>query len=587
MKIAVFLKYIRRFVAVLVGGMLLLLFLDFTRLVPQSFHVLAHLQLIPAIMNGMIGILVLLLLATLLFGRVYCSVLCPLGILQDAIYRFKKWFYTARKQKKKLRTAYMKPQNILRYSLLGVLALGFVTGWTALVLWLDPYSNFGRIVTAAFKPVAAWINNLISSLLGQFGIYSVYHVEILYLNHFLAIFGIGLLILLVALVWRRERIWCNTVCPVGTLLGVVSRYSLFRVRINESLCNHCKNCTSNCKSRCIDDTHFRVDNSRCVTCFNCLDKCKKGAIGYTFAYCKTPKTAPLHEIAPQKNVRTPTEKGNPANEHHLNPVQLSRRRFVQGSAITLAATALPLASLARAEEPSYEKRSRYPLPPGAVKNFHQKCTGCQLCVTQCPMQVLRPAFLEHGILSMMQPLLYFHPHCYCNYDCTVCGDVCPNGAILPLTVEKKRLTQMGEVHFIEDECIVKTENQDCGACAEHCPTQAVHMVPYESNGLTIPSIDPSICVGCGACESICPVRPLAIFIEGHREQILIDPALMWGTEETPTYEGEAQEVEVQDPFAGLGEEVRVEESTAPGTASATEAADTVKTEAPQEFDFGF
>ena len=565
------LKTIRRILAIVFGGMLLLFFLDFTRLVPVWFHELAQIQLIPAIMNGMIGLVALWIVLTLLFGRVYCSVICPLGILQDVIGRVKKGFYRARKQKKKLRTAYEKPHNIVRYTLLGLTVVALLAGWTALVLWLDPYSNFGRIATAAFKPVVAGINNGLSALLTRFGIYSVYHYEILHLNTFLVVFGIALLAVLTVLVWRSGRIWCNTICPVGNFLGLISRFSLFRVSIDETRCNHCKNCTSVCKSTCIDDKRFQVDADRCVACYNCLDVCKKNAIRYR----------PDGWSLRKEPIREAVEPVSVARDRHapLNAFQLSRRRFVQGTAITLATA--PLVAWAQTNEPGYETRKRYPLPPGAADDFHKKCTGCQLCVTQCPMQVLRPAFLEHGLLSMMQPLLYFQPGCYCNYDCTVCGEVCPNGAIQPLPVEEKHLRQMGLVHFIEDECVVKKDNQDCGACAEHCPTLAVRMEPY-SNGLRIPVIDPAICVGCGACESICPVRPLAIFVEGHTQQAVVDPALL-----DKAARGGAEEINLDDIFDRAFGPAGESAPAAVETAGAAETVDTLRQETPTEIDFGF
>jgi ferredoxin len=525
-------------------------------------------------MNGMIGLVALWIILTLLFGRVYCSVICPLGILQDVIGRVKKGFFRARKQKKKLRTTYRKPHNIVRYTLLGLTVVALLAGWTALVLWLDPYSNFGRIAAAAFKPLVAGINNGLSALLTRFGIYSVYHYQILYTNTFLAVFGIVLLALLAVLVWRRGRVWCNTICPVGNFLGLISRFSLFRVSIDASRCNHCRNCTANCKSECIDDGSFRVDADRCVACYNCLSVCNKNAIGYRpNGWSLRKKAAGEPVAAAAKNTSTGT------GETSLNAFQLSRRRFVQGTAITLAAA--PLLAYGQSDEPGYGTRVRFPLPPGAADDFAKKCTGCQLCVTQCPMQCLRPAFLEHGLLSMMQPLLWFQPGCYCNYDCTVCGEVCPNGAIAPLPVEEKHLRQMGVVHFIEDECVVKKDNQDCGACAEHCPTLAVRMEPY-SNGLRIPIIDPTICVGCGACESICPVRPLAIFVEGHIRQTTIDPARL-----DAAARGGAEEIDLDAIFDNaLGP---VEESAPAAAAGAAEtAADTVKVETPPaEIDFGF
>ena len=165
------------------------------------------------------------------------------------------------------------------------------------------------------------------------------------------------------------------------------------------------------------------------------------------------------------------------------------------------------------------------------------CVGCQLCVAKCPAHILKPGGFENGLLGFMQPIVeYSEKRGFCNFDCTICGDVCPTGAILPLTVEKKHVTQMGHVVFIKENCIVYAKNEHCGACSEHCPTQAVQMVPYgdPEKGLTIPETHEELCVGCGGCEHICPARPYrAIYIEGHPIQ----------TEATPPPKEEVKEVE--------------------------------------------
>ena len=160
-------------------------------------------------------------------------------------------------------------------------------------------------------------------------------------------------------------------------------------------------------------------------------------------------------------------------------------------------------------------------PPGSVSvsHFTSTCTACHLCVSACPSRVLAPSFLQYGLSGMMQPRMDYHAG-HCNYDCTVCLDVCPSGAILPLTREKKKLTQLGVAKFIKENCVVYTDNTNCGACSEHCPTKAVNMVPYLNTAnkrLVIPKVNPDICIGCGGCEYACPTKPYkAIYVNGNR-----------------------------------------------------------------------
>jgi ferredoxin len=134
-------------------------------------------------------------------------------------------------------------------------------------------------------------------------------------------------------------------------------------------------------------------------------------------------------------------------------------------------------------------------------------------VANCPDQVLRPAIQEHGLAGFLQPYQDFSV-AFCSYNCSNCSQICPTGAIQPLTVEERRGVCTGKARFFQDLCVVKTKGTSCGACNEHCPTQAVKMVPWKNN-LTIPEVDPELCVGCGGCEFICPVRPdKAIIVEG-------------------------------------------------------------------------
>lgn len=264
-----------------------------------------------------------------------------------------------------------------------------------------------------------------------------------------------------------------------------------------------------CKASCIDSKNKDIDYSRCVTCFNCIEVCKRDAMKYNITDFSKVKESLLPKSKKQVSAISP--------ETSVNSVNESKRRFLSATLVTsLAASRLLAQQVSGDILPKRELKRQIPIaPPGALSFDHlrEKCISCHLCVSKCPSRVIKPALLEYGLSGIMQPKLYFDRG-FCNYDCTVCGDVCPTGAILPLTVEEKNHTQMGKVQFIKENCIVYYDETSCGACSEHCPTQAVHMVPYKDH-LTIPETDQSICVGCGGCEYVCPAIPYkAIYVEG-------------------------------------------------------------------------
>lgn len=483
-------------------------FLDFAGILPDSFHRLAHIQFIPALLSLSFGILAFLIALTLLFGRVYCSSICPMGIFQDIVARISKSV-----GKKKKRYNYSPAKNILRWVVVAVVLIAYLCGFTALIGLLDPYSAYGRIVVNVFKPVYMLGNNLLESIFSRFENYTFYQVDASLLSVSSFIIALFTLLIVGILAWKHGRTWCNTLCPVGTVLGFLSRFSLFKVRIDMNKCNGCGLCATKCKAACINSKGHSIDYSRCVDCFDCLEACNKEALTYAPGVSKKRQGA----------------------------ADSSKRRFLMAGAMTAAAAPQVLAQIKETTatldgKKSYKKANPI-TPPGSVslEHFQKQCTSCHLCVSKCPSHVLKPAFMEYGLAGVMQPTVSFEKG-FCNFDCTVCGDVCPNGAITPLTVEEKHLTQMGYVVFIEENCIVLTDGTSCGACSEHCPTQAVAMVPYK-DGLTIPHVNTEICVGCGGCEYVCPARPFrAIYIEGNPVQ----------KEAKPFKETETEKIEIDD-----------------------------------------
>lgn len=493
------LKVLRVILAILFFAPLLLFFLDFADKLPDKVHRLAHIQIIPAILNGMFILTGIMLLLTFLFGRFYCSVICPAGVLQDIINRI----FSFRKKKNKgvRRFKYHKPFNWLRYSILvATVGLG-IFGFIELCLFLDPYSNFGRIAANLFRPVVVWGNNMLADMLMKSGNYSLYHVAN---NTFTTISliaaGTALLVFILMVIFRG-RLFCNTLCPVGALLSLFSRYSIFRIAIKKESCIQCKACERACKAEAINVKDMSVDMSRCVDCFNCVSTCNKDSILYTF--------------------KPSFKKSEESVKEETGPGQNTRRAFIATSTGIAAAIPLTLIHAKQNILPENNGKSKLPVtPPGSLnlKRFKDKCTACHLCVTQCPSHILKPAGLSYGFGYLLKPYMSYEDS-YCNFECTVCSEICPTGAIKPLTVEEKKTTQVGIAVFDIDLCIVKTENTDCGACSEHCPTQAVHMIPYEGT-LTIPKVEPELCVGCGGCESICPVRPVrAIIIEANETHL--------------------------------------------------------------------
>jgi len=464
------------------------LFVDFTGTARQWFSWMPKLQLLEAILALNVVALVILIVMTLAFGRIYCSIICPLGILQDII----GW---VGKKVKKNRYTFSKAVSWLRYTMLGVMVVALVAGIGSIVQLLAPYSAFGRIATTLLQPLYKMGNNVLAAISEHYDNYAFYHTEtgVPNITIVLAIACVTLVVLAV-LAYRNGRTYCNTICPVGTVLSFLSRFSWMKIQFDADKCKNCSLCTKNCKAACIDFKNHQVDYSRCVVCGDCIESCKFGALQYGMSTQSNQKAA-------------------------IDP---SKRSFLLASAMmTTAALAqeakMTDGGLADIEDKVAPERQTPLTPPGSLsaRNMAQHCTGCQLCISECPNEVLRPS---GDWLHLMQPTMSYELG-YCRPECTRCSEVCPAGAIKPIQKEEKSSIQIGHAVWVKKNCIPLTDGVSCGNCARHCPVGAIEMVPSDPDdeeSLKIPVVNESRCIGCGACENLCPARPFsAIYVEGH------------------------------------------------------------------------
>lgn len=444
------LKNIRKIIAVIFFFGLLLLFMNRFG-ISDYFQWMAEVQLVPALMSLNFIVIAVLFVLTLLFGRVYCSMICPLGIFQDLISRL---IY-----KKGRKFHYSKGYPIVRYAFLIAFLAFFAFGLASLIALIDPYSIFGRWTAVGTKMGAMF--NIVAA------------VTFIIICIFAIFFG---------------RIYCNNICPVGTILGLISKYSLFRFNIDTDKCTNCRVCAVRCKGSCINAEEHKVDMERCVGCFNCVDNCKQGAISYSLRGMKRAAT-------PDGSRRT-----------FVGTIGLLASSYLFAKATNVAE------AVEAASGKTTPKRHTPVKPAGAVSisNFNQHCTACQLCVNNCPQNVLKPS----TELSTFMQVEMDYTNGYCDIDCNKCSQVCPTDAISPITLEEKNALQIGHAVVYPDYCINNATTGRCGKCETICPAGAITLV--EKDGKMIPSVEEEFCIGCGACEFNCQASPVkAIIVEGH------------------------------------------------------------------------
>ena len=506
-----------------------LLFLDFTGTVHAWLGWIAEIQFFPAVLAVNLGVIITLVLLTLVTGRLYCSVICPLGIFQDGVSGIRSRV----KKKNRYRFGWKKPLNVLRYVILVLFLAALIApvgGFIASIL--DPYSAFGRIMSNIFAPFWQWGNNALAYLAERADSYAFYDKTVWLKSLPTFLVALTTLVVVSVLAWTGGRTYCNSICPVGSLLGLISKVSLFGIRFDKSKCNGCRLCERGCKSSCINIDAHKVDSSRCVVCLDCISNCHRGAVSYGLRWGKGASAKPMASDtkacsdcagkASDTNscsVQAEKMKEKSRGEHN----DAGRRAFVTGALIAAGSAAMKAQEVkldGGLAEVTLRKpfRRQTPLKPaGAVslKHFSQHCTACQLCVSVCPNDVLRPST---ALDTFMQPEMSYERG-FCRPECTKCSEVCPNNAIFEITKEEKSSTQIGHAVVNLDNCVVKTDGVSCGNCARRCPVGAIKLVklnPGDEKSLRIPAVNEARCIGCGACEHLCPAQPFpAIHVEGH------------------------------------------------------------------------
>ena len=410
---------------------------------------------------------------TLLFGRVFCGWLCPVGTLHHLV----SWITRRLRKGKPERVNRWRPHYRIKYALLVALLVVAAAGSQQAGL-LDPLSLGLRSLASALVPA--------SSSLGEAEGFRprLYQGAWLIGGIFLA--------LLAANRWIA-RWWCRALCPLGALLGWIARAAIYRIHVDPETCTHCLECAADCQGA--DEPIGKHRVSECHVCLNCIASCPEGAIRY-------------EPFAP-----TAARAGG---------VALPRRQLV-GAALAGAAL-LPLfrasAGSARAASPEAIR------PPGALdeEEFLARCIRCGACGNACPTSAIQPAFAEAGIEGLWTPIVV-PLRGWCEPSCTLCGQVCPTGAIRPLSTEEKGWDRPGEdsvvigtAFFDHGRCLPWGMNRPCIVCQEVCPTipKAINLEEVDATGpegkpvrLQRPRVDPALCVGCGLCEAKCPVTDLA------------------------------------------------------------------------------
>lgn len=426
---------------------------------------------------------VIIIIAALVLGRFFCGWVCPMGALIDL-------FHPLLNTRKKI-TDSLFPQLsaiilffVLTSALFGLPVAGYFDPFSILVrgmsLSIYPALNeaFTTFFTFTYQEAPAYVNAVTEP------VYTFLKNTILPYNQKVYTFsllsgGIFLAVFLAELIQRR--FFCRNICPLGALFGLTARTGLLKGRGGSDNCKKCRTCRTVCRMGAIDEQR-RIAMNDCILCMDCLEKCPKNII--TFSFAKPVTTQP--------------------------PVSLTRRSLIASLA---AGAILPVftgtRSIARVSNPLLIR------PPGALNedDFLERCVRCGECMKVCIGNALHPSFLEGGFEGIFSPKLVARIG-YCEFNCTLCGQVCPTGAIQELQLQEKHTFKIGHAFFDKNRCLPYAKGIPCIVCEEHCPTPekaiqfntaSIKNDRGEEVVVKQPYVVDKLCIGCGICENKCPL----------------------------------------------------------------------------------
>lgn len=456
-------------------------------------------QLIPAILSAAVfgssaafAVWLIIALSSCFSGRIYCSWFCPLGLFQEIVERAD---HAVCKNKKRV----FKPAHwLFRVIFFVVIAVLIFSGAALPLGYVEPYSLFGKFASSLIRSLFFWINNNTVNLNQSAVFYDQRWIAAL------AFYGI-LLFIFIALIVFKGRIFCNTLCPAGTLLALLARYSRRggQLVIDKDKCVKCGKCVKVCNANCIDINDSQsIDFARCFMCLECVGACPVKAV--KFISKKSARSAAGGQVS-----------------------SISERRKFIGGTLLAGAAAFFAGKFTVKAAPA--RQGIVPPGAGSQDEFLARCTGCGLCIANCRGGCLQPAVSEYGLRGFMLPVMTFsgsNPG-KCEYECNNCTANCPTGALKHLSLKEKQLCRIGMAKFYPQSCVAYSDGHPCGACGEHCPTGALKMVPGPHKFATVPQVTGRLCIGCGNCQYACPVTPQAIRIEPVKKQSrAADPSLL-------------------------------------------------------------